>query len=40
MAKVAIKKVSLKRLSKEREKKKMGGGDSGVLTNKTVIVKK
>lgn len=40
MARITIKKVSLKRLSKERDKKKMSGGDSGVLTNKTVIVKK
>lgn len=40
MAKIAIKKVSLKRLSKEREKRKIGKGDGGVLTEKTLIVRR
>lgn len=40
MAKVTIKRVSLKKLAKQRDKRKIGKGDGGILTEKTVVVKR
>lgn len=39
MARILIKKVNLKKLSKEK-KKRVGTGDGGLLTEKTLIVRK
>lgn len=40
MAKVKIKRVSLKKLSKEREKRKhIGTGDGGLLSRKMIVSK-
>lgn len=40
MAKKTIPKVSLKKLNKNNEKKRVGTGDGGLLTKKTIAVRK